>query len=172
VIRDDLLNRISSTLKGGRFILKYYVAVAMDVELPDSILSAIDITKTLLEKGFWAFSASAPVKQKLAVGDNILFYVGGKNRHYFVANGLVKSTVDSANEKQKAVLDRLGIAFFNRTVSVGEIDCFQTPVGLIPLKEQLSFIADKKNYGLSLRLPLREIPKEDYLMITSKKRHP
>jgi predicted RNA-binding protein len=149
--------------------MKYYITVAMDVDLQDSILSAEDITKTLLEAGFWAFSASAPVKQKLAVEDIILFYVGGKNRHYFVASGLIKSTVNTANDEQKAVLDRLGIAFFNRTVSVGEIDWFHSPIELIPLKNQLSFIADKKNYGLSLRLPLREIPKEDYLLITSKK---
>ncbi len=141
----------------------------MDVELQNSILSAVDITKTLLEAGFWAFSVSAPVKQKLTVGDIILFYIGGRNRHYFVASGLVKSTVNTANDEQKAVLDRLGIAFFNRTVSVGEIDWFHSPIELIPLKNQLSFIADKKNYGLSLRLPLREIPKEEYLMITSNK---
>ncbi len=139
----------------------------MDVDLQDSTLSAIDIVKTLLDNGFWAFSGSAPVKEKLTVGDSILFYVGGKDRHFFVATGKVKTTVDIANEAHKAVLDRLSISFFNRTVSIGEVEWFQTPVELIPLKNQLTFIADKKNYGLSLRLPLREIPKEDYLMIIS-----
>ncbi len=139
----------------------------MDVDLQDITLSAIDIVKTLLDNEFWAFSSSAPVKEKLAVGDSILFYVGGKDRHFFVATGKVKTTVDTANEAQKAVLVRLGISFFNRTVSIEEIDWFHSPIELIPLKDKLSFIADKKNYGLSLRLPLREIPKEDYLMITS-----
>ena len=149
--------------------MKYYIAVAMDVDLHDSTLSALDIVKTLLEDGFWAFSGSAPVKEKLAVGDSILFYVGGKNRHYFIANGEVKTTVNIASDKQKALLARLNISYFNKTVSIGEVEWFQTPVGLIPLKEQLSFIADKKNYGLSLRLPLREISKEDYLLIRNNK---
>ncbi len=145
--------------------MKYYIAVAMDIDLKDSTLSAIDIVKTLLDNGFWAFSGSAPVKEKLAAEDSILFYVGGKNRHYFVATGKVKKTVDFANEAHKAVLDRLGISFFNRTVSIGEVEWFQAPVELIPLKERLNFIADKKNYGLSLRLPLREIQKDDYEII-------
>ena len=145
--------------------MKYYVAVAMDVDLQDSTLSAIDIVKTLLDNGFWAFSSSAPVKEKLAVGDNILFYVGGKGRHYFIAKGLVKSKVNTANDEQKAVLNRIGIAFFSKTISIEEVEWFQAPVELIPLKNQLTFIADKKNYGLSLRLPLREIKKDDYLMI-------
>jgi len=134
----------------------------MDVDLQDSTLSAIDIVKTLLDNGFWAFSSSAPVKEKLAVGDNILFYVGGKGRHYFIAKGLVKSKVNTANDEQKAVLNRLGVAFFSKTISIGDIEWFGTPIELIPLKERLSFIADKKNYGLSLRLPLREIQKDDY----------
>jgi len=137
----------------------------MDVDLKDSTLSALDIVKTLLDNGFWAFSGSAPVKEKLAVGDSLLFYVGGKGRHYFIAIGSVKSTVNTANDEQKAVLNRLGIPFFSKTISIEEVEWFQAPVELIPLKEQLSFIADKKNYGLSLRLPLREIQKDDYLMI-------
>lgn len=145
--------------------MKYYVAVAMDVDLQESTLSALDIVKTLLDNGFWAFSGSAPVKEKLAVGDSILFYVGGKGRHYFIAKGLVKSKVNTANDEQKAVLNRIGIAFFSKAISVGEIDWFETPIELIPLKERLSFIADKKNYGLSLRLPLREMQKDDYLII-------
>ncbi len=147
--------------------MKYYVAVAMDVDLQEGTLSAVDIVKNLLDNEFWAFSVSAPVKEKLAVGDSILFYVGGKDRHYFVANCRVKTTVDTTKEAHKAVLDGLGLSFFNRTVSIGEVEWFQTPVGLIPLKNQLTFIADKKNYGLSLRLALREIKKEEYLMILS-----
>jgi len=147
--------------------LKYYAAVAMDVDLQESKLSALEIVKILLDNGFWAFSGSAPVKEKLAVGDKILFYVGGRGRHYFIANGLVKSTVNNANDEQKVILNSLGIAFFSKVVSIGEIEWFGTPIELIPLKERLSFIADKKNYGLSLRLPLREITEEDYKMIIS-----
>ncbi len=44
---------------------------------------------------------------------------------------------------------------------------FLEPIELIPLKNELSFLADKMNYFLSLRLPVRVIPEEDYLMILS-----
>ncbi len=145
--------------------MKYYIAIAMDVDLLDKTLSALDIVKTLLKNRFWAFSGSGPVKEKLALGDRFLFYVGGKDRHYFVATGLVESTFNSANNEQNAVLNRLGISFFNKTISIGEVEWFQNPVKLIPIKDQLSFIADKKNYGLSLRQPLREISKDDYVII-------
>ena len=139
----------------------------MDVDLGDSKISAIDITKTLLDKGFWAFSDSAPVKEKLDIGDRILFYVGGKNRHYFIAYGVVKSKVGLANKEQEAILDNLSIGFFNKTIAVEKVHWFTEPIELIPLKNELSFIADKKNYGLSLRLPVREIPKEDFNKIVS-----
>lgn len=139
----------------------------MDVDLGDRKISAIDIAKTVLEKGFWAFSDSAPVKGKLEVGDKMLFYVGGKNRHYFTAHGVVKSKVALANKEQEAILDNLGIGYFNKTIALEKVHWFTEPIELIPLKNELSFITDKKNYGLSLRLPVREISKEDFNKIIS-----
>jgi predicted RNA-binding protein len=148
--------------------MKHYIVIATDLNLGEVTVSALDIVKTLLKEGFWAFSPAAPVKHKLTDDEKIVFYIGGKGRHYFVAHGQVKNTVHMASEKQVKTLEKLGLQFMNMTIEIRNVKWFKEPVELKPLIKQLGFIADKKNYGLSLRLPVREISKRDYELIVKK----
>jgi predicted RNA-binding protein len=146
--------------------MAYYLFVAMDVARGKETVSGIDIVSTLLKEGFWAFSESAPIVPRLRRGDTVIVYLGGRERHWFVAHCRIASrfSTDVDDHKTK-VLEELGLSFMKRIVEFDKVTFFKKPVGIIPIKDRLSFIADKKNYGLSLRLPVREIPSEDYQFI-------
>lgn len=148
--------------------MKCYLFVAVDMKNNKKVVSGMDIALTLLECGFWAFTKTAPVVRKLQEEDKFLIYVGGRGRHWFIGEGRIAEIVsDIIGPKQKKILAKLGLGFMCRIVKLKNIEIFHKPVGIIPIKNDLSFIPDKKNYGLSLRLPVREIPLEDYRRIIS-----
>lgn len=145
----------------------FFIFVAMNTFLDDKIIPATDIVNVLLNKNFWAFSENAPVKHKLKPGDTVLFYVGGKGRHHFVATAKIKKPIQKIHEDKLKILQELGLSFLTYTVELSDVNWFKKEIKIVPLKEQLYFIKDKKNYGLALRLPVREISEEDYKKITS-----
>ena len=144
-----------------------YIFVTMDVPRSEGIVQAHEVVGSLLSLGFWAFSDSAPVAQKIGAGDSALVYVGGKDRHYFVARCLVKDGLEPSSCQQHATLSDLGLGFMRRTLPLQSVHWFPEPVRIKPLINQLQFIKDKKNYGLSLRLPARQIPTEDFDLIVT-----
>lgn len=148
--------------------MKYYLFVAVDMNYSKRVVSGMDIALTLLECRFWAFTKNAPVVKKLKKGDKILIYVGGRGRHWFIGECQIAETVsDTIGLRQKEILVELGLGFMSRIVKLNNIKIFHRAIEIIPIINDLSFIPDKKNYGLSLRLPVREIPSGDYERIIS-----
>lgn len=145
--------------------MSHYIFVTMDVDKGDEVIPATDIAKTLLDKRMWAFTAQAPVKQRLQKNEQVLIYIGGKNRHFFIAKAEMEDSLDLANDEECQLLKELGLGYMKEVIRFSAVDFFDTPVKLIPLLETLSFITDTKNYGLHLRLPVREIPKDDFNLI-------
>lgn len=148
--------------------MAHYLFVAMDVARGKQVTSGIDIVSTLLREQFWAFSESAPIVQRLKRGDTVIVYLGGRGRHWFVGHGRLTSSFSLADDHQAKILEELGLSFMKRIVEFDEVIFFKKPVRIVPIKEDLAFIADKKNYGLSLRLPVREISSQDYQYILDK----
>ncbi len=142
-----------------------YLFVVMDVPTAEGHISAMTVVDQLLEHRFWAFSETAPVKCKLQPDDHGVIYVGGRERHWFVAECVVGSTLQRATPTQQVVLGKLGLKFMRDVITFSSARRFAEPVPIGPLLAQLDFINDKRNYGLSLRLPLRAISEDDYRTI-------
>lgn len=151
-------------------VVAHYLFVANDVPLsPTKHISARHIAKELLNRGFWAFTASAPLRGRLNYGDKILIYLAGPSRREFVAKATVTqpaTTVEPGCEEE-AVLSTLGLSFMAYRVSLGDVIWFSAPIKIRPLIPQLKFISEKKNYGLHLRLPIVRIDPEDYELIVN-----
>ncbi len=145
-----------------------FVFVTMDVPHREGITPAPEVVDTLLKECFWAFSDSAPVKERLDAGDRAAVYVGGKGRHHFVASCVLQDRLSDATDHERAVLSSLGLGFMKRVIHLGAVVRFGAPVRIQPLLNELAFIGDKKNYGLSLRLPVREIDPAEFSLIVAK----
>lgn len=147
----------------------YFIFVANDVQMSSNEkASAFDIADALLARGFWAFTAQAPLQAKLAVGDEVLIYLAGPKRRHFVAVAQVASQSDEVTEEQKNILKDFGLSFMRYSISLRNILRLEPFVEIKPLISDLRFISDKQNYGLHLRRPIVRIEQEDFYKITGK----
>lgn len=153
--------------------VSYYIFVANDLQGTTSeAVSASTIFEELSTRGFWAFTAAAPLRAKLCSGDQVLLYLAGLGRRHFVAAVTLGSVAMPLEPVHSRVFEELGIPFFEYSVSMKSVRRLAEPIAIKPLVHQLSFITDKVNYGLHLRLPIVRISKEDYELITSEAKLP
>lgn len=144
----------------------HYIFVANDIPIgPGRVVSANEILQTLKQSGFWAFSEYAPLHAKLLEGDQVLIYLAGPRRRFFMGRCIVASPSTDATDRQAATLSALGLGFLKRIVRFQNYSQFKSPVPIVPLVPDLSFIKEKQNYGLHLRLPIVRLSKEDFALI-------
>lgn len=147
---------MSQEQSGGRFIF-----VANDI----MGTSATRIAETLLAKGFWAFAAAAPHLRRLAERDQVLIYLAGPKRRYFVARATLGSGVTGIGHAEGQVLRSLGLTFLRYQVKFRDVTKLEPPVPIEPLLSGLDFIKDKRNWGLHLRLPIVRIGEHDFVAV-------
>lgn len=82
-----------------------------------------------------------------------------------MASASVVDSCDRSTDLEDGVLKQLGLEFMPYTIRFGNQRVFDTPVSIALLLPSLSFIKDKKNYGLHFRMPIVRIPKEDYELV-------
>ena len=149
--------------------LQHFIFIANSVAVSDmKVVSPARIAERLFQAAFWAFTEGAPLRAKLAPGDRVLIYLAGSAHREFVAKAIVKSEAAPLTEYQERVLGEIGIPFFYYGVVLENIQVFPEPVKIRPLVDRLSFIKEKKNYGLHLRLPIVRISDEDYTLLTTR----
>lgn len=151
---------------------QYFIFVANDISISsDGKISAVDIKEKLLENHFWAFTETAPLRTKLNKGDEILLYLAGPGRREFVATATVASLLEEIDKKSKEreILVELGLGFLKYLVKLDSICIFEKGIKIVPLRPQLDFIVDKKNYGLHLRLPIVRLQLADFQLILKHK---
>lgn len=147
----------------------YFIFVANDVPLsPGLTVGADEIASTLLRRDFWAFTEHVPLRAKLRELDEVLIYLAGASRRYFVASAQVAKASDAITGDERAVLEGLGLSFMRHRVLLRKVRRFEPYVEIKPLIAELCFIKDKKNYGLHLRLPIVRINQEDFERIVRK----
>jgi hypothetical protein len=143
--------------------MSYYVLAVNDVDK----VSAETIIDTLCVQKIWIFREGAPLLRNLKMRDNALIYVCGNNRRYFTAEITLLSEIKtfSGDSKVEKLAENLGLSWMSMYAEIEILNLFKTPVSIKPLIQSLSFIKDKKNYGLNLRLPIISIPEQDHELI-------
>jgi hypothetical protein len=144
-----------------------YLFTVNDIQSKDRVVTAQEVVDGLLGQKAWFFTGQAPLVTALKKGDSVLFYLCGKKRGCFYAYArLSGQLLEIEDDLQLDKLRReLGLNWFKYYMPLVDIEVFLKPVKIKPLVYQLSFIADKKNYGLNLRLPIARLPKEDMNLI-------
>ncbi|HHY32799.1 MAG TPA: EVE domain-containing protein [Firmicutes bacterium] len=149
----------------------YFIFVANDVQIsPEEVASAYDIADALLGRGFWAFTTQAPLRTKLVKGDEVLVYLAGPGRRYFVAAAQVAAESGKVSKEQRDILRGFGLSFMEHSIVLSNIRRLEPFIEIRPLIPNLDFIVNKENYGLHLRLPIVQIKREDFDRIIGKAR--
>lgn len=134
---------------------------------PRESINAKDIVKTLFDKGLWPFKEGSPNLKKLKINDRLLIYICGHKRRYFYGELELTSKIKPLNENKEIeqIAKKLGLVWMSVFAEFKVITVFDPPIKMLPLIESLSFITEKKNYGLNLRLPIIAMSKDDYDII-------
>lgn len=143
-----------------------YIFAINDVPInSNQTILAETIIKKLIEKNIWIFKEGAPNVKKIKVGDRILIYECGPGRRFFYGEIEICSEVSPNTQESNSLAENLGLIWMTQYCKIKLIKVFKKPIFIKPLIEKLSFLTEKKNYGLHLRLGIVSIPENDYELI-------
>ena len=148
----------------------YYIFVVNDIVISDDMTySAEEVVKKLLDNKVWLFTPYTPNLKKFKKGDKALVYLAGKNRRFFAASFELGNIHSEVNITPNGEFEEFLFGMYNLSCNLYNIEVWQPNVPIVPLKDKLEFIIDKKNWGLFFRQSTKVISKRDYDLIVSYK---
>jgi len=144
----------------------YYIFFINNIGLGESIYLAKEIMNYLLAQNQWAFTINAPNIRYFGEGDRVVIYLAGKGNRFFAADFTISSKPYEAEENTH---DPDWLAMFPIRVEIQNINQWKEPLPVNDVIDKLSFIQDKKNYGLYFRHSTKLIGEKDYYTIVQNK---
>ncbi len=120
------------------------------------------IADSLLNNAHWLFNHSSPNLKKIQPGGKALIYIAGKNNRFFYANIKITGAIKSANDLPSNNLNHNFYKMFPLECPITVLNIWGKPLYMVDIKDELTFITDKKNYGLFLRQSNRVLANVDY----------
>lgn len=144
-----------------------FMFVVNDIDFGITLVTAETIVSSLFDRRRWVFAASSANLWRINKGDQVVIYMAGRGRRYFIASFEVakapsKEIIQPNDEQERALFKSMPIS-----VEIAGIRRFKKPVDILEVKERLSFITDKKNYGLFFRQATKVLSDHDFDLITS-----
>lgn len=144
-----------------------YMVIINDFQIGDTVFSAKDIVATLFKHRQWLFSPRTAKISRLKPGDKVIVYAAGKGNRCFIGSFCLESVPDV--EEADGSLELIHLKkYFPLSCRIKNILIWSKPVAIKDVLDDLSFIGDKKNYGLYLRQGMRELSEQDYSVIVGK----
>ncbi len=140
------------------------MVIINDLQVGDAVLSAQDIVATLLKHEKWLFSRGTAKVRYLKAGDRVVVYAAGKGNRCFVGNFTLKTMPIEEDNDHSTELKSL-LRYFPLSCQIKEASLWAKSLPIKDILDDLSFIGDKKNYGLYLRQGMRELSEGDYAVI-------
>lgn len=146
----------------------YWIFILNDLNCGNKVVLAQDIADYLLDNKVWQYTLMAPNISKINKGDWALIYLAGRGRRYFYSAFEIQEQPKPINAV--STLEEIWEQDFNRIFKLGssidKLEIFNQPIILDKaLRNKLSFIVDKKNWGLYFRLGIRSLSDQDYQII-------
>jgi hypothetical protein len=104
----------------------------------------------------WSIGGRTPNKRRLSEGDKILFYQGGEED-----GGRIVASAELASSLQQP-------ENADSFVKLRNFEVWKKPVDMRSLIDKLSFIKNKRHWGLCIQGGIRKIPEVDYNKIIRK----
>lgn len=139
-----------------------YIIVITDYDYGSRQIVGTDIANALLSRNLWLLKEEGAHRKHLDKGDRILFYLGGKGNRCFIADGVIESKATVMTKEELKIAEEIGIKRFGYTIKIAKLNIWKNPVAIADLLAKLSFIKDRKYWGLYFRNSIREISDADY----------
>jgi predicted RNA-binding protein len=146
----------------------YWMFILNDLGSSNTVILAQDIADYLLGKKDWQYTPVTPNISKINKDDRVLIYLAGKERRYFYAEFEIQEQVKPLNavSTQGLEWEEDFNSIFKLSSPIDKVEKFKQPIILDEaLRNQLSFIGDKKNWGLYFRQEIRSLSEQDYQII-------
>ena len=147
-----------------------FMLVVNDLDFGKAWVSAEDIANTLLDAGVWLYSPTTPNVRTISAGDTVLLYMAGKGRRYFCASFEIAGEVTAAMPDLTGHVGELLTNVFSLSSPITGIERWATRVHAKPIRHDLEFITDKKNWGLHFRQSTKVMSDHDYNRIQQERR--
>lgn len=145
--------------------MSYYLFVVNDVDYGNEILTAEEITHTLLANKIWAYTKSTFHLKKFTRGDNVLLYCAGRKRRYFIAKFTIVGAIESNAIEPKGKNEEILKKTFPLQSKIDDVKIWSNPMPIKDIIEELDFITDKKNWGLWFRKSVLALNKDAFDLI-------
>ncbi|PWI55182.1 EVE domain-containing protein [Sulfoacidibacillus thermotolerans] len=139
-----------------------YMFVLNDIDFGNVQLDAETIADTLLQKGMWLYTPTTPNIHRLHQGDKVLVYIAGRGRRFFYASFDVNGDIQANKTEPGNETEEILYKYFKLYTPIVNIEKWEPPVQIAPIKDQISFITDKKNWGLHFRQATKIIDDKDF----------
>lgn len=143
--------------------MNHFMVVINDLQLGEKIMGAREIVKLLFDNKQWLFSPATPKVKSLRRNDRLVVYAAGKGNRCFLGE-FTLSTAPETLQTLNPKLENLA-RLYSLTCNMKDEILWEKPKPIVDMLPRLSFIEDKRNYGLYLRQGLKEISQEDYQSI-------
>ena len=146
----------------------YWMFIINDLAINNLVLSAEKIAEYLLQNEVWQYTPMTPNAKKITKGDKVLIYLAGRERRYFYATFEIKEPINLPNIKleQNGKWEDVFNQMFKLNSPICSVEKFKEKIYLDEeLRARLSFIVDKKNWGLYFRQGIRTLSEKDYKVI-------
>lgn len=144
----------------------HYMVILNNLRVGDDVINAKDIANLLSKHNLWLFSPHTAKVRSLKAGDALLVYLAGKSNRVFVGTFKLNSKPAPLEEATPDELKPLA-KYYSLAAPIEDVILWEKPKPIVELLPRLSFITDKKNYGLHLRQGLRQIPEEDFEVVVA-----
>jgi len=148
----------------------YWIFVVTDAKIKGKEKKGIEIFEQRISDAFWGIGEKTQNRTKLKKGDNVVFYLGGREGQKFLGTCALASAYRKLSKQEKKKLSH-GSPFFqaNHGVKITDVEVWDTPRPIHPLIEGLGFIANPRVWGTYLQGGVRAISEDDYNLIISGK---
>ena len=146
----------------------YWMFILNDLGCSNEVILAQDIAQYLLDKKVWQYTPMTPNIRKINKGDQVLIYLAGQGRKYFYAVFEIQQQVKPLNavSTQELEWEKDFNRIFKLRSPIDKVERFKQPIILDEaLRNKLSFIGDKKYWGLYFRQGIRSLSEEDFRII-------
>jgi predicted RNA-binding protein len=142
-----------------------YLFTVGDLGSRQIVLPAREILRRLMCECRWVFGAHQGSIKHLKPGDQVVVYVSGKGNRMFSASFTIDGPLGPAHRYADDQFGRILCRSFPLQVTIRESELWPKPVPMDEVRDSLSFIENKRDWGLYFRRGIRLLPQCDYDLI-------
>ena len=148
--------------------MSFFIVVNSDsADYMDNAVSGETIADYRLRKGVYPYYKGTPFKEAINSGDLCLFYVAGTKsdaKHSFVGQAVVIKNDNSRTYDEDSL--HVGMPAAGALV-LGDVETYINPIKIKPILPRLTFIKNKKVWGVHFQQGILRVSEEDFRTITN-----